>query len=84
MGTTLRADKCRVVADDFFTAPGRTPSFRTPAWLIQLEDGGERKIYPYEKGLEFLRFHSVEGQSLYFAIPLIRAVSMPGSLLKLG
>lgn len=69
------------MADDFFTAPGNTPNFRTPAWLVQLEEGGERKIYPYDKGLEFLRFHSDEGQSLRFNIPPIKMVSISRSLL---
>lgn len=52
----------QTVPEDFFKTLGKPPNFRTQAWRVQLEDGGERKIYSYDRGLEFLKFHSDEGQ----------------------
>lgn len=55
----------QVLADDFFTTPGKPANFQTPAWRVQLEDGGKREIYKYERGLSFLKFSTDEAEQMF-------------------
>lgn len=56
-----------LVPNDFFSPPDHTTgdgavgaSSPAPTWLVQLEQGGRRRVYKFECGLRGLRFRNAQ------------------------
>ncbi|KAK4446748.1 hypothetical protein QBC34DRAFT_304247, partial [Podospora aff. communis PSN243] len=63
-------NRCTLLMPSNFFAPEFAPDkaafpFGCPAWLVQLEGQGERKVYRYPKGLKFLDFCSADAERMF-------------------
>ncbi|KAK4099567.1 hypothetical protein N658DRAFT_498272 [Parathielavia hyrcaniae] len=56
----------QILPDTFFTAPPtRSPSFSSPTWVVQVQDGGKREMAYYPNGFRFLSFQSSNAEKMF-------------------
>ncbi|KAK4096717.1 hypothetical protein N658DRAFT_501244 [Parathielavia hyrcaniae] len=56
----------QILPDTFFTAPPtHSPSFSSPTWVVQLQDGGKREVSYYPNGFRFLSFQSPNAERMF-------------------
>jgi hypothetical protein len=46
----------------FLSAPGSSPNFASRTYLVQIEDSGEREVYRYPHGFNYLDFSGVQSK----------------------
>ncbi|KAH7316898.1 hypothetical protein B0I35DRAFT_512743 [Stachybotrys elegans] len=54
----------QVLANDFFSSPNSS-NFQSPTYLVQIEGGGESKVYSYPKGFRYMRFQETQAEQMF-------------------